>query len=522
MASIYDWSQTAASNASSDSDITWAEGQAPSTVNNSARQMMARIAELLADMGGAEDATGTANGILVTANSNFTTYANGRVVAFNATSTNTAAVTLNVNGIGAKAIRKMGSSGDAALAAGDIQADGIYVTRYNTTLNGGAGGWQLLNVPTVQLSAANTWTGAQTFTGGLISPYTVPSATDNGYPTGLSHSDVNGIPGMNGVTALTVNASSIREFQISAPLDGSTLYVRAFHTSNPDWSAWSTVWTDRNDGAGSALDADLLDGQHGSYYNDAANLTGTIPNARISGAYSGITDLTISGAYSDTGTAILASTSNSVLLRPNGPGASTGQFVVATSGSVTAGGSATFNGSVTGNGVFADDTVGGTILLRPNGSGSTSGQVTVDSSGNLNTGGSVTGTSFSGSGASLTSLDANNISSGTLAVSRLDSTVWRDGNEPSSAQLEGILGNAYAGFSLTTSSSTTSFPIGQYLNASLTSGSNIRNAATNDIRLGAVSSEFTTAGAGSILSGTWRAKGSDSDTTTMTLVNRTA
>ncbi len=39
-----------------------------------------------------------------------------------------------------------------------------------------------------------------------------------------------------------------------------------------------------NDGSGSALDADLLDGEHGSYYRDAGNLNaGTIPNARLSG-----------------------------------------------------------------------------------------------------------------------------------------------------------------------------------------------------------------------------------------------
>lgn len=37
------------------------------------------------------------------------------------------------------------------------------------------------------------------------------------------------------------------------------------------------------------LNADLLDGQHGSYYNDAANLTGTVASARLSGSYTGIT-----------------------------------------------------------------------------------------------------------------------------------------------------------------------------------------------------------------------------------------
>ena len=37
-----------------------------------------------------------------------------------------------------------------------------------------------------------------------------------------------------------------------------------------------TVWTSGNDGASSGLDADLLDGQEGSYYTNAANLTGVI------------------------------------------------------------------------------------------------------------------------------------------------------------------------------------------------------------------------------------------------------
>ena len=48
------------------------------------------------------------------------------------------------------------------------------------------------------------------------------------------------------------------------------------------------------DGAGSGLDADTLDGQSSSYYQDAANLTaGILPAARLSGAYS-FANLTIS------------------------------------------------------------------------------------------------------------------------------------------------------------------------------------------------------------------------------------
>lgn len=42
--SIWDWDSTAANNASGAPSINWAEGQAPSTVNDSARQMMADVA----------------------------------------------------------------------------------------------------------------------------------------------------------------------------------------------------------------------------------------------------------------------------------------------------------------------------------------------------------------------------------------------------------------------------------------------------------------------------------------------
>jgi hypothetical protein len=40
------------------------------------------------------------------------------------------------------------------------------------------------------------------------------------------------------------------------------------------------VWTAGNDGAGSGLDADLLDGQHGSFYLDLGNSTGILPVSR--------------------------------------------------------------------------------------------------------------------------------------------------------------------------------------------------------------------------------------------------
>lgn len=45
---------------------------------------------------------------------------------------------------------------------------------------------------------------------------------------------------------------------------------------------WATVWHSGNDGAGGGLDADLLDGQEGSFYRNAGNLNaGTVNIARL-------------------------------------------------------------------------------------------------------------------------------------------------------------------------------------------------------------------------------------------------
>lgn len=55
------------------------------------------------------------------------------------------------------------------------------------------------------------------------------------------------------------------------------------------------VWHEGNVGDGSGLDADLLDGQHGSYYLAAENLTGIIPPERLKGQ---TYDINISGRAS--------------------------------------------------------------------------------------------------------------------------------------------------------------------------------------------------------------------------------
>ena len=47
--------------------------------------------------------------------------------------------------------------------------------------------------------------------------------------------------------------------------------LRQRNVTGGNWSGWVSYWNSGNDGSGSGLDADLLDGQHGSYYFSAAN-----------------------------------------------------------------------------------------------------------------------------------------------------------------------------------------------------------------------------------------------------------
>lgn len=175
MSSIYDWSVTAANNATSDAAINWAEGMSPSAVNNSARQLEARVAEFIADQGGELVAGGTANALTCTANSAFTAYDDGLMLALRIATDNTTAATLNANGIGIKSIRKMLATGESALTGAEMQATGIYLFRYSTALNAAAGGWLLLN-PTIDVTPFAP-IASPVFTGNPTAP--TPSAGDN-------------------------------------------------------------------------------------------------------------------------------------------------------------------------------------------------------------------------------------------------------------------------------------------------------------------------------------------------------
>jgi microcystin-dependent protein len=128
----YLWSRVAANNATADANVGWSEGQAPSSVNDSARAMMASAAGVRDDIAGAIVTGGTSTAYTVTSYQIFSTLAlmSGHMIAFTPHTTNGATVTLNVDGLGAKALR---SSTGVELLAGTLIAGTPYTATYNNS-----------------------------------------------------------------------------------------------------------------------------------------------------------------------------------------------------------------------------------------------------------------------------------------------------------------------------------------------------------------------------------------------------
>lgn len=129
---FYNWSRTAASNATADSTVNWAEGMAPSAVNDSGRAMMASLAGYRDDIAGAIVTGGTSTAYTVGSYQVFDTLAHmsGQLISFTPHTTNGATVTLNVDGLGAKPLRQ---SPSVELPAGVLIQGSPYVALYNNS-----------------------------------------------------------------------------------------------------------------------------------------------------------------------------------------------------------------------------------------------------------------------------------------------------------------------------------------------------------------------------------------------------
>lgn len=217
--SIYKWSLTAASNDAADSIINWRENQLPDTVNDSNRAMMKRIAELREDLTGGLVTTGTQPAYVVATNAAFDTLANGRFITVRVHATNTTgAATLNVNALGAKAIRKFGTSGDLPMGVGDLQLNGLYQFMYSTSANAGAGGWIVSN-PSI--------------------------GTGGGFASGTSMLFMNATAPVGWTISTTHNNKALRIVSATGGASGgTTAFTSVFASRTPAGTNTATVLTD--------------------------------------------------------------------------------------------------------------------------------------------------------------------------------------------------------------------------------------------------------------------------------------
>jgi microcystin-dependent protein len=134
----YLWSRTASANGSADPAVNFLEGQSPSSVNDSARALMASSAGFRDDISGAIVAGGTATAYTVATYQVFDSlpHAHGQKIAFRPNFTNGAGpVTINVDGLGAKPLRST-STGELPpsghLPAGVLVAGTPYTAVYDS------------------------------------------------------------------------------------------------------------------------------------------------------------------------------------------------------------------------------------------------------------------------------------------------------------------------------------------------------------------------------------------------------
>jgi microcystin-dependent protein len=126
------WSELANSNSSADPTINFAEGQPPSSLNDSSRALMAALRMWGNDISGAIVTSGTSTAYTVASRSVFDNLSHlaGQMIAFTPHATNGATVTLNVDGLGAKPLR---SAPSVELPAGVLVQGTPYVALYNNS-----------------------------------------------------------------------------------------------------------------------------------------------------------------------------------------------------------------------------------------------------------------------------------------------------------------------------------------------------------------------------------------------------
>jgi hypothetical protein len=208
---VASWSTTAATNSSADSAVNWAEGQAPSSVNDSARAMMASVAKWRDDLSGAITTAGTSTAYTATTNQSFASLSalDNRIITIVPHTTSGAAPTLAVDSLTAKAIN---ISTGVAVPTGYLVAGTPYILYYEA----GVGEYIVLNAGANVAATTGTFsstlavTGAATFASTLSATGNFAVNTDKFTVTAASgNTVVAGTLGVAGDVAVNTNKFTV-------------------------------------------------------------------------------------------------------------------------------------------------------------------------------------------------------------------------------------------------------------------------------------------------------------------------
>jgi len=236
------------------------------------RATLSLLARFYSDLGGVVTVGGSANAITITSASTYQALESGLVIAFKAGSANTGATTLNLDSLGAKAVRR---KGDVALSGGEIAANGRYLLIYDAAYNGAAGAWVLMNPEGAGVGQQTIWVPAAAM---------IP-ATTNGAAQGIAETTTNKVM----VKTLDFDASTeeFAQFMIQMPKSWNegTLIAQFVWTHGSTTTNFGVCWGIE---AVALADDDGLDTAWGTEV-DTTDTGGTTNDVYISAESSAVT-----------------------------------------------------------------------------------------------------------------------------------------------------------------------------------------------------------------------------------------
>jgi len=242
--SVQQWSKTAINNQTADPGINWQEGQAPSSVNDSARAMMAALASYRDDIAGKITTSGTSTAYTLSTNQGIgSTFYDGMRVAFRVHVANGTPVTLAVDATSAKPLRyapgleiPSGFLNTGALytasyvaATGEWLLSGVYTQTYTTQYSGGS------NIGLVPAGGTST-----TFLRGDAA-WATPPIGAGGAPTSIASASTTDLGTASANSATVTGSATITSFGSSAATASPFYFVKFTGSPTITYNASSLI-----------------------------------------------------------------------------------------------------------------------------------------------------------------------------------------------------------------------------------------------------------------------------------------